>query len=322
MLNKLWLNTSLIVRITLVLVALMIGTSTLFVGTRTAMAASLKSVSIINNDTLTLGDIFNGVKHNSSYVIGRAPQPGEDMVLNARTLYRIAVALDLSWRPSSSNDQIIVRREATVVSYDTIKDALINELKNKGVQGKFNIELNNGKPSITLPKDLPDHVEISSLRYEGQKDYFQATLVSPSIDNPVEKMIVSGMIERMASVPVLRINLKQGDIIGANDIDFIDIPQKTLKHNVILNKDDLIGLTPRRIAYAGKVILAETLERPQLVERGTHVHITFKEGPLILTAKGKALQSGAKGDLVRVTNINSSRTIDAYITGSGQVVVR
>lgn len=322
MLNKLWLNTSLTVRITFVLLAIAIGSLTLLVGTRTAMAASLKSVSIITTDKLTLGDIFNGVKRNADYVIGHAPQPGKDMVLNARTLYRIAVSLDLAWRPSSSSDQIIIRREATIVSYNTIKDTLINELKNKDIDGKFNIVLNNGEPTITLPKNLLNNAEISSLRYDRQKDFFQATLVFPSIENPVEKMIVSGMVEHMATIPVLRSNLKKGDIIGANDIEFIDVPQKTLKHNVIISAEELIGLTPRRIAYAGKLMITGTLERPQLVERGDNVHITFREGPLLLTATGKALQSGAKGDLVRVTNLNSSRTIDAYITGSAQVVVR
>lgn len=175
---------------------------------------------------------------------------------------------------------------------------------------------------MVLPNDLPQNVEISALHYDNQKDYFQATIVAPSIGNPVKKMLVSGMVERMVKVPVLHGNLQNGDIIGTNDIKIIDVPQKSLQHNIIMDADDLIGMTPRRMAYAGKFILDGTLQRPQLVSRGDKVSITFTEGPLILTAKGKALQSGAKGDIVRVTNINSSRTVDAYVSGENQVVVR
>lgn len=322
MLNKFWSNMSLTVRITWVLLVLIAGSMALFVGARTAMAASLKNVSIINDDTLKLGDIFDGVERNGDYVIGPAPQPGQDMVLNARTLYRIAVALDLPWRPASSSDQIIIRREATIVSYETIEKALREQLQTKGVNGHFNVALNNGRPTMILSNNVPENVEISALSYDTQKDYFQATLVAPSHENPQKQMVVTGLVERMATVPVLRSNLRNGDIIGANDIEIINVPQKKLQHNVIMDKEKLIGMTPRRVAYAGKFVLAGTLERPQLVGRGDKVSITYNTGSLILTAKGKALQSGAKGDLIRVTNSNSSRTVDAVVMGENRVIVQ
>jgi len=322
MLKQFWNKTSLTFKITLVMVGLIAGSVTLFIGARSAMAASLKPVSVISADVLTIGDIFDGVKRNANYVVGPAPQPGQDMTLNARTLYRLAVALDLPWRPNSSTDQIVIRREATVVPYDTIENSLRSALEEKGVSGKFNVALNSGKPTIILPNDMPRNAEISALRYDNQKDYFQATIVAPSIDKPVKKILVSGMVERMVSVPVLHNNLQRGDIIGANDIRLIDVDQKTLQHNVIMDPEDLIGMTPRRIAYGGKFLLAGTLQRPQLVTRGDKVSITFKDGTLVLTAKGKALQSGAKGDTIRVTNINSSRTVDAFVSGENQVIVQ
>ncbi|HPD82398.1 MAG: flagellar basal body P-ring formation chaperone FlgA [Alphaproteobacteria bacterium] len=322
MLNRFWKQTSLTTKSTILAFALMAMTLTAIIGAKSAIAATLKPVSVISGDTLTVGDLFDGVTRNADYVIGAAPQPGHDITLNARTLYRIATALDISWRPTSSSDQIVVRRQAAVVSYDEIEKTIRSELKNKGVTGKFNLSLTSGKPTIILPQDLPPQVEVSSIDYDVQKDYFRATLVAPSTEHPVQKITVAGMVERLVTVPVLRNNLQNGDVIGANDIEMIEVPQKSLQHDVMLNADDMIGLTPRRMAYAGKFILNGTLDRPQLVERGDPVNITFHEGTLILTAKGKALQSGAKGDLVRVTNINSSRTIDAIVTAENQVVVK
>lgn len=322
MLNKFWIKMSLTNRILLVFLTLIISSATLFVGARSAMAASLKSVSVINSDTLKLGDLFEGITRNADYVIGPAPQPGKDMVLNARTLYRIAVALDMPWRPKSSGDQIVIRREATIVSYATIENSLKEKLEEKGVRGNFNIALNSGQPTMILPNELPENVVVSSITHDHQKDYFQATLVAPSIENPVKKILVAGLVERMIEVPVLRSNLQNGDIIGKNDIDMIEVPQKTLQNNVIMDTEDMIGLTPRRIAHAGKFLMEGSLSKPLLVSRGDRVSITFYEGPLTLTAKGKALQSGAKGDLVRVTNIGSSRTIDAMIVGQNEVMAR
>ncbi len=322
MIKILWNKISLTVKTALVLTAVITGSSTLFINVRDAMAASLKPVSIINADVLTLGDLFDNVKRNADYVIGPAPQPGKDITLNARTLYRIAVALDLPWRPASNGDQITIRREATVIPYSQIEETLKKSLNEKGVSGRFKVSLNNGEPQMVIPSNLPENVEVSSFRHDNQKDYFQATLVAPSAENPVRKMLVSGFIDRIAVVPVLKNTLQNGDVIGRNDIELIEVPQKKVQHNAIMHADDLIGLTPRRIAYGGKFILANALEKPQLVKRGEKVSITFREGPLLLTAKGTALQSGAKGDYIRIKNAKSSRTIDAYITGSNQVVAQ
>lgn len=322
MLNRYWNEKSITLRLTYVILAVVLISIGSFIGMKSASAASLKSVSVISSDKLTLGDIFDNLEHNASYVIGPAPQPGKDMTLNARTLYRIASALDMSWRPTSTSEQITIRREATVVSYDAIETTLRNSLKSEGVNGRFDLKLSNGKPSIVLPFDMNENVEVSSITYNRGKDYFKATLVAPSKENPVKKINVSGMIDRLTSVPVLTVNLKNGDVIGENDIEMIEISQHDLQHNMITNKDHMIGLTPRRIAYAGKFLPEGSLIKPQLVKRGSRVSITFTEGPLVLTAKGKALQSGAKGDIIRITNLNSSRTIDAVVSSSNQVIAR
>lgn len=322
MVRLFWTNKSVTLRLTFLLMSVILTSFVSIFVIANAHAASLKSLSIVNEDTLKLGDIFDNIEHNADYVIGAAPQPGQDMTLNARTLYRIASALDLSWRPTSSTDQITIRREATIVSYDTIERSLRNALNEKGVSGKFNLKLNNGKPSIVLPFNVDENVEVSSTRYDRNKDYFTATLVAPSKENPIKKIKVSGLINRLTTVPVLTVNLQNGDIIGENDIEMIEISQHDLQHSMITNKDNMIGMTPRRIAYAGKFLQDGSLIKPQLVNRGESVSITFTEGPLVLTAKGKALQSGAKGDIVRVTNSNSSRTIDAIVTATHQVIVR
>lgn len=287
-----------------------------------ANAASLKSVSIVESDVLKVSDIFDGVTHNANYVIGAAPRPGEDMTLNARTLFRIAKALDLSWAPLSARDQITIRREATVISYNDIEAKIKEKIKEKGVHGNYSLSLNNGKPSFVIPASFDATVEVTQFQYDMQKDIFSATLVSPSRENPIKKMTVRGSVERLVRVPVLRSNLQNGDIITKNDIDFINVPQERLQHDVIMNEEQLIGLTPRRIAHAGKFILNGTLHRPQIVSRGEPITIEFTQGILTLTAKGRALEDGAKGDMIRVKNMDSSRTVDAIVTASNQVTVK
>ena len=40
-----------------------------------------------------------------------------------------------------------------------------------------------------------------------------------------------------------------------------------------------------------------------------------------LTAQGKALQAGSKGDTIQITNVQSKQTIEARVTGINDVTV-
>lgn len=317
-----WKRLTITRRITLVFLLYIFSIIAITSGAKMSTAASLKDISIVTTDKIMLKDLFDGVSRNANYVIGPAPQPGDDMVLNARTLYRIAIALELPWRPKNSSENIVIRREATIVPFKDIEQRLKDELEEKGLNGNYNLTLNNGNKSIVLPKNLPASVDVSNLDFDTTHDKFTATIVAPSLDNPVKKITVSGSVKRLIKIPVLTSPLRNGMIIGRNDIEWIDIPESDLQHDTLFKEEDVIGLTPRRISYAGKPILKNELQRPQIVNRGETVTILFKEGPLILTAKGKSLQNGAKGDLVRITNLSSSKQIDAIVTAQNEVVVR
>jgi flagellar basal body P-ring formation protein FlgA len=49
--------------------------------------------------------------------------------------------------------------------------------------------------------------------------------------------------------------------------------------------------------------------------------LTYEVPGIVLTMRGKALESGAEGDLVSVLNVNSKRTIQGIVTGPGRVTV-
>lgn len=319
----LWEKIHLPLRIALFVLALSAGMVVLLAGMRSALAAAgLKDIAVVSGDMLTLGDLFDGLQEEQGgAVLGPAPQPGQDMVLNARTLYRIAVAMDVAWRPAGTGDQVIVRRAATTVSYGDLESGLKEALKNKGLEGDFVLSLNQGMPEIVLPSDYAPRVEVASLRFDPQADKFDAVLAAPSADNPVKRLSVSGHVERMIPVPVLKNALRNGDIIGAADLDWIDLPARQVKAGTLLRAEDVTGMTPRRAAFAGKPLMEQDVERPKLVERGGSVTILFEDGPLVLSAKGRALQTGAMGDAVRVSNLSSNKTLQGVVTGGGEVTI-
>ena len=307
-------------RIMLLVFTVTFGMIVILIGSREALAASLRPDAVITGDYIKLGDIFDGTE-NADYVLGPAPLPGKDMVLNARTLYKIASALDVEWKPATSAEQIILRREAVVIPQDDITSALEEKIR-EDVKESFSISYMTKPSEMIMPAGTDEGFEITAFHYDVQKDTFNASIVAPSAENPIKRTNVSGRVERLVSVPVLKNVLKNGDIIGALDIDYIELPKNKIASGVVMQESDIVNMTPRRTMASGKPISLNELESPKMVGRGDLITLIFDNGSMYLTTKGKALQAGAIGDTVRVSNIDSDKNLQGVITGHREVTIR
>lgn len=117
-------------------------------------------------------------------------------------------------------------------------------------------------------------------------------------------------------------SLNYGAIIRARDIEVVDVPGRQISSKMILDTQNIIGMTPRRTIVAGTPLSDDQLAAPQIIERGKSVIMVYRSGPLVLTAQGKALDNGAKGDVVRVVNVSTNRSLEAIATGEGEVEIR
>lgn len=60
---------------------------------------------------------------------------------------------------------------------------------------------------------------------------------------------------------------------------------------------------------------------PIAVKKGDVLRVVYAADGIMLTVKGRAAEDGQLGQTIRITNVDSNRTIDARITGSGQAMV-
>lgn len=286
-----------------------------------AQAIGLKENNVINSDTITLGDIFYDLPRNEARVLGAAPRPGKDMHLDARTLLRIALALDLPWRPSSNADKVTLTRAATIIEYPQIKEALYTALYDEGVFGDFEVMIPDAYQRIILPEDAPAQLSITKINVGANQDKFEATIVAPSADNPIHHFQVKGHISAVISVPVLTRNIQNGQTITERDIQYIKIKESSFSRDTIADSGVLVGMTARRLLVSGRPIKRNDIVAKQIIERGSLVILSLAEGHMNISTQAKALENGAKGDIIRVTNTGSNKTIHARVIGNNRVVV-
>jgi len=125
----------------------------------------------------------------------------------------------------------------------------------------------------------------------------------------------------MTEVPVLASRMMRGDLITKSDLKWVTMPEARLSRTAITDISLIIGMAAKRGMQAGRPISKNDVRRPLLVSRGQTVTMVLITPSMQLTAKGRALQAGSKGDTIRISNVQTSTVIDAVITGSGRVQV-
>ncbi|MEX5727911.1 flagella basal body P-ring formation protein FlgA [Rhodovulum iodosum] len=106
-------------------------------------------------------------------------------------------------------------------------------------------------------------------------------------------------------------------VLGPADVALIvaDVP------GALDRPEAAIGLEARVMLYAGRPIRAADLAPPALVERNQIVTLEYRNGPLRLTAEGRALGRAGAGEALRVMNLASRGTVRGVVARNGRVLV-
>lgn len=83
--------------------------------------------------------------------------------------------------------------------------------------------------------------------------------------------------------------------------------------------ENAVGLSSRRALREGQVLQARLLNKAVLVRRGAAVRIVARHGGVSVENAGESLQAGSLGDIVRVRNATSGKTLSARVVDEGVV---
>lgn len=281
-----------------------------------------KTDVLVKGEKIRLGDVFDGLQQNADFVLAPAPSPGEELVWNTPTLQRIATAFDLPWRPADG-DAVRIRRDASLVDSATLKAVVRDHLAGAGdLADTYNVAFTSDVPQIIVPGDNTPRIDLTDFNMQPVGGTFSAVVkVSPAEGGTPQVINLRGVAERMVRVPVLKADLRNGQIIGASDITWVMRKAATLRPDAVRDENVLLGATPRRAIAAGELIRDDSFEMPRMVTRGDLVTMVFNQHGMFLTTRGRALEDGAMGQTIKVSNTGSNRTIEARVTNAKEVTV-
>jgi flagella basal body P-ring formation protein FlgA len=136
-----------------------------------------------------------------------------------------------------------------------------------------------------------------------------------------QRIPLHARLSRTLTVPVLARPLRPGDAISPADLGWIELKDRKLPANTLLDPSAMVGMMARRSVQPGMPILATDVKRPSLIAKGQLVMMVVEQNGMQLTAQGRALDAGGEGDVVRVTNLQSRTVVEGTVTRSGQVLI-
>lgn len=132
---------------------------------------------------------------------------------------------------------------------------------------------------------------------------------------------LSGWVDLFESAVCTARPLRKGEILKKEDLYVTRENVSRLQGRAVTGMDDAVGLMVRHSIRQNTCLKEGMLERAPVLDKGAVVTILARLGNLRVSAKGVALERGYSGEMVKVQNSMSQKTILARVVDSGHVMV-
>ncbi len=295
-------------------------------GTPAASPVRLRVRSDIetNDRVVRLGDLVpDAPPEISGLVVADAPVPGGTAVLSLAEV-RSALLRAGYMEYEVGSGRVTVRRSGRRVSRSRVERRL-SALVGERLDGTpVRVTLSGFRP-FALPivgagGEVADY-RLSLIDLDEERGRFQARLSFPDGFGGTRIRTLAGRYETMVEVPVLRRTVAAGEILRASDVVTRPVVARRLGRGMILDLRQIVGRAATRPLRANVPLRQGDVERPVLVRKGTLVTMQVRQGAMVLSALGKAMQDGALGDRILLLNPRTRRTVEGTVVAAGRVEI-
>ena len=284
-------------------------------------APQLRSPIVVEGPDLTLGHIFEDAGDASSVRVGPSPEPGERTVIRPASLARFAKQHGLEWAPGPAVNSVVVRRASTTLAEDDVTYLLRQELRAAGAAGQLDIELRRQNLRIAVPIDSIYDLTIDRLSYDRESGRFTAQLRVSGPEFSPRNAVIDGVAHSVVEIPVTTRTIAKGGVIAEDDIAWIEVRSGDVQRRTATDLEQIVGQEAKRQIRPDSPIRSNDLWPPRLVRKGRLVTLTVQTRYMLLQTNGQAVEDGALGDVVRVLNLKSRKTVRGIISGDGEIEI-
>ncbi|MBK8174434.1 MAG: flagellar basal body P-ring formation protein FlgA [Rhodospirillales bacterium] len=201
-----------------------------------------------------------------------------------------------------------------------IERIILDALSDRHVDTRSaSLEFSGQSARLTLPADAV--VSVERLTFTQSNGRFAAVISARTPDGRAQRMTAIGRMHANIDIPVLNRRVDAGEVIRQGDVQWVAMQEHAIPANAVYEPRELVGFAPRRSLRAGTPVTSADLVRPVVVAKGSVVMLVLRTPTMLLTARGRALENGAIGETIRVSNDQSRTVVSGVVLADGQVAV-
>jgi flagella basal body P-ring formation protein FlgA len=286
-------------------------------------APALKRSVTVETEIVRIGDLIDNAGHAANVAIFRAPDLGDTGAVPASRVLQAARAHDVIGVDAGEISEVLVTRASRAITANEIQARIAKAIAGQyGVAGNLAVTLEREMRTIHVEPTATAELQIARLSYDARSGHFDAALELPGSSMARNLPLrFSGTAVETVETAMLTRALARGEIIRRADVVMERRPKSEVGNETFSAANEAVGLSTRRVMRPGQMLRQADLMKPELVQRNETVTLLFEVPGIVLTIRGKAMESGAEGDVVSVLNTQSKRTVQGTVTAMGTVTV-
>jgi flagella basal body P-ring formation protein FlgA len=287
-----------------------------------AHAPRLKPQVTVANDIVRIGDLVENAGVAANTPVFRAPDLGETGAVPVRAVLDAIRPHGLIGVDVRGLSEVSVTHASRTIAADDIEQRIVTALTARHNLGKpedLKILFDRDIRAIQLAVSASAELSLASMTYDARTRRFDVTFELANGARSQWRYTGSAVETVEAAVP--RRAIARGDVIKPGDIVIERRPKNEFSSEPPAPAAEVVGLAARRAVRPGQPLRNADLMKPEFVLKNDMVLLHYEVPGIVLTMRGKALDTGVEGDTVSVLNINSKRTIQGIVTGPGRVTV-
>jgi flagella basal body P-ring formation protein FlgA len=288
-------------------------------------APVLKRAVTVEDDIVRIGDLIDNAGPAASIPIFRAPDLGNTGAVPVNRVLEAARAHDVIDVNASGILEVMVTHASRAITSKQIEARIAQAITRQyglAWTDKLAVTFDREVRTLHVEPTATAELQIARLTYDSRSGRFDAIFELP--DSVVARRLplrFSGSLVETVEAAMLVRPLARGEVVRTSDVAIERRPKSEVGSETFSTPDEAVGLSLRRTMRAGQMLRQADLIKPELVQRNETVTLLFEVPGILLTMRGKALESGVMGDLINVLNAQSKRTVQGTVTGAGTVTV-
>ena len=289
-----------------------------------ATMPTLKRTVTVSGDLVRIGDMIDNAGVAADAAIFRSPDIGTtgsvtvQQVLDALQPYHIYLI------DTGGISQVEVTRAGRTIDFSDIEARIARAFAGHYGLGDANslaVTLDVAPRPTMVEASVTSDLVLTSAALNPLSGRFEIAFEVPGSAAIRRPLRFTGSVIETLEVAVAIRALAAGAIVKDSDLAIERRPKAQVGAEALGTVHEAVGLAVRSAVRAGQPLRRTDLTKPQVVHRDDTVTLVYEVPGILLTTRGKALESGAEGDVINVLNVQSKRTIQGIVSGPNRVTL-